>query len=128
MPQIFPVATRQPGITVSPNQSIPAGAGNKQYLVQVTAAQSDLDDPAVSFDLRMYLRNPDGTWPTVDAAVHNEAAGVTFQGGPNQGKGGAVTPPPGWYQDGADIAGKVVRFWLNNTGRAVDLGLNADAV
>jgi hypothetical protein len=64
-------------------------------------------------------------YPTIDPAVHNEDAGCTFVGGPNQGKTGGVTPAPGWLENGDEVAGQTVKFWLNVTGRAFAAGLDA---
>lgn len=119
--QVFPVASRQPGVTNNqgnPN-AVPAGAAGKSWFVQVQAAQADLDATDVSFGLSMYVRQPDSSW------AFN--AGITFAGGPNQGRGGTPTVAPGWMQLGDEVAGKDVYFELNNTGRAVALGLVATA-
>lgn len=125
MPQIFPIATRSPGVTVSGNKVVPAQAAGNNYLVQVNIAQADLDDTTVSFALEMYV-SPDGgaTFPPVGQFN----AAISFTGGPNQGKGGTATVAPGWQQPGSEVAGKTVRFRLNNTGRAVDLGLDANQI
>lgn len=123
MPQIFPIATRQPGILTSPNKVVPAGAAGHTYLVVTSISQADLDDPAVTFALSMFV-SPDGgaTWPD------NANAGITFVGGPNLGKGGGATVAPGWMQPGDEVVGKTVKFVLNVTGRAFGAGLNADPV
>lgn len=121
MAEIFPIATRQPGVLGPSNQiTVPAQAAGKKYQVLAAIAQVDLDDPTVAFSIEMQVRNPDLSWPT------NANANCSFTGGPNQGKPPNLdTRPPGWEQDGDEIAGKDVRFRLTVTGRAVDLGLNA---
>lgn len=123
--EVFPIATRQPGVLGPSEKTIPSGAAGKQWRVVTDIAQAKLDDPTVAFDLRMYLQNSDTSWPTPDWGVHDEFAGCTFVGGPNKGRGGAPTNPPGWMTNGDEIAGKNVRFYLNNTGIAFDAGLNA---
>lgn len=115
--QVLPIATRQPGETVSNPQAVPAGASGRSFLVLTSLPQTDLDNPSVAFELKMEVQQPDTSW------AFN--AGVTFIGGPNQGKGGTATQNVGWMQDGTALAGKTVRFTLNNTGVAFDAGLIA---
>jgi hypothetical protein len=123
MPEIFPVALRNPGV-FGPTNPIALGTGpaGKTYEVKAEIAQADLDDPTVKFTIEMQIQLPDLTWPTTPNAA------VSFVGGPNRGKGGTATPAPGFRVNGDDVANRSVRFRLNNTGRAVNLGLTADPV
>lgn len=123
--EIFPVATRNPGVLGPAERSVPAGVAGRSFLVKTAVPQSDLDDPAVAFDLRLYRRNADTSWPTPDWGVHDEFAGCTFVGGPNQGKGGTPTVAPGFFISGDEVAGSDVRLYMNNTGVAFDGGLVA---
>lgn len=115
--EIFPVANRDPGSVTSNPQTVPSGASGKKYAVLTDIPQADLDDTSVQFSLSMETQDPDLSW--------RFNAGITFVGGPNQGKGGTATKAPGWTQDGSEVAGKSVRFTLNNTGVAFDAGLIA---
>ncbi len=115
--EIFPVATRQPGSVTSTPQTAPAGANGKTWFVQCDIPQADLDNAAVAFALSMEIQQPDLSWSL--------NAGITFVGGANRGKNGTATVAPGWMQAGGEVAGKSVRFVLNNTGVALDAGLIA---
>lgn len=123
MPEIFPVALRNPGV-LGPTAPIDLGTGpaGKPYEVKAKIAQADLDDPAVKFAIEMQVQNADLTWPA------SPYAAMSFVGGPNRGKGGTPTPVPGFRVNGDDVVNKSVRFRANVTGRAVNLGLTADPV
>lgn len=126
--EIFPVAIRHPGVLGPAERTVPAGAAGKQWLVVTDIAQADLDNPAVAFTLRMYWQHDDGlTWPTPDWSGDDETNrynGCKFTGGPNQVRGNPTTPP-GWTQAGDAVAGRNVRFYLDNTGVAFPAGLLA---
>jgi hypothetical protein len=123
--EIFPVATRPPGVLGPAERTVPAAAAGKHWTVVAALAQADLDNPAVAFDLRMYRQNDDLSWPTPNWNAHDEFAGCTFAGGPNQGRNGAATVAPGWASSGDELAGRNVRFYLNNTGATFPAGLVA---
>lgn len=120
MAQIFASGTRNPGLLTSGTIAVPQSAAGLTYFVHSTIPQTDLDDPTVSFALDMQIMKADGTWPP------GISVGITFVGGPNQGKNGGITVVPGWMQAGNDVAGKNVRFRLNVTGRSFTMGLDAD--
>jgi hypothetical protein len=121
--EIFPIALRNPG-PYGPTvpQLVDASASTKKYAVKAKIAQVDLDDPTVVFRIQMEIQRADLMWPAVPRLD------VKFTGGPNKGKGGTPTPVPGETIDGIEVAGKNVRFRLAVTGRAVNLGLEADPV
>lgn len=127
MAQIFPVATRAPGALMSPDKVIAVTAAGKQFLVKTVIAQADLDDPAVQFQLKVFKQIAGLIWPP-DPTTYPAEASIAFRGGPNQGKGGTITVPPGWEEKGDDVAGQTLRFWLNVTGRAFDAGLDATQI
>jgi len=124
---IFPVATRQPGVldNFSNPKTVEATAAGKHYFVVTVIAQADLDDPTVSFDLRMYIRRPDLSWP----ALANPFERIDFVGKLNGGKNGSTaTPAPGFSLSGDEVAGKQVAFRLAVNGRAFDMGLDATQI
>ena len=126
MAQIFPVATRQPGVLDNFNnpKTVEPTAAGKHYFVVSVIAQADLNDPTVTFDLRIYIRRPDLTWP----AIENPFDRIDFVGKLNGGKNGTATPAPGSSVSGDVVAGKQVAFRLNVTGRAFDMGLDATQI
>lgn len=123
MTEIFPVTLRQPGV-IGPSPAVSVGgvAAGKRYKVFADIALADREDATVRFTIEVQLRKLDLSWPS-----HVNSA-ITFQGGPNMGKGDTDTPTGGWRIPGDIVANRDVRFLLRILGRAVLLGLSADEV
>ena len=81
-------------------------------------SQADLDNPAIVIDIIIDEKIAEG--------VYARCCKMGFRGGPNQGKGGKVTPLPGLNMLRSEVEGKTHKVTATKLGNNVNVGLIVD--
>jgi hypothetical protein len=102
----FAQQNRGPGLLLAPdaNGFNVGNNANSKLELRTLMSQATLDSAATHFTLGLEVLRG-GLWQF--------SAGIEFQGGPNQGRGGTATVAPGFKADMAEYRSQTVRLALN---------------